>query len=256
LKKITKDYLFISLSLFILIILSWCYLFLMKNEMNPINMNNVINIFSMPMTGEWTLNDFVIMSLMWIVMMFAMMMPTTFSFLLIYHKMRNNMATAKNPKAELTILSFTYFLIWLTFSIIVCLFQLYLHNQDLVNMMGALNSNVLSGIMLILAGAFQFTSLKNSCLEKCRNPLTFIMGSKIDTLYDVSIIGFKNGIYCLLCCWALMLVLFVNGVMNLLWVVFITFAILSEKVLPFGHITSRFFGLVLVVWGVYLMLMY
>jgi len=122
----------------------------------------------------------------------------------------------------------------------------------MINMMGMLKYEIFAGIALICAGVFQFSGLKNACLEKCRNPLSFIMGRKINNLNDVVKLGLVHGIFCLGCCWALMLLLFVNGVMNLLWIVVLTVVVLAEKILPFEKLTSRFLGLVLVGWGAYL----
>jgi predicted metal-binding membrane protein len=118
--------------------------------------------------------------------------------------------------------------------------------------MGTFTNNKVAAITLIVAGLFQFSSFKNACLEKCKNPLYFIMGIKVNSNFDVIKIGLLHGLFCLGCCWALMLILFVNGVMNMLWVVVLTIAVLAEKILPFEKLTSRFFGLLLVLWGTYL----
>lgn len=254
--NISRDYLIILFSLILMTGLAWGYLFMMSHEMKmdmgSMQMTSQFNVFAMPMNGQWGINDFLVMSIMWIIMMFAMMAPSTFIFLFIFHSMRSNMSTVKNPKLELSILSFTYVLIWTGFSLFACCLQFILHNQGLVDFMGTLTNNILAGSTLIFAGLFQFSNLKNQCLEKCRNPLSFIMGKKIEGIKDVVSTGFKHGLFCLGCCWALMLILFVNGVMNLLWIVIITFAILAEKIIPFHKLTSRFFGTLLVLWGSFL----
>ena len=267
-KNLSKDFLIISISLLLLVILSWYYLYLMTLSMDApsmnmnmnmnmetemtINMDSSFNIFLMPMTGNWTMNDFIVMFLMWTIMMFAMMMPSTFIFLNIFEMMRSNMKSVKHPLLELYVISFAYILIWTIFSIFATFLQYYLHNADMINMIGTLKHEMFAGIFLICAGVFQFSNLKNACLEKCRNPLSFIMGRKINNLGDVAKLGLTHGIFCLGCCWALMLLLFINGVMNLLWIVVLTIAVLAEKILPFEKLTSRFFGVVLVVWGAYL----
>ena len=267
-----------------MISLAWIYLFVFANEMDmdmgPMNMNTDLNmnskdmdmssmeinndiekgtlnkfsLFAMPMSGNWTVNDFAVMNLMWIIMMFAMMFPSSLMFLFLFYSMRSNMAIVKNPKSEIVLLSLMYFSIWTLFSIAACYLQYIFHNYSAVNMMGAFTSNKAAAITLIGAGLFQFSSFKNACLEKCRNPLAFIMGIKINSNIDVLKIGLLHGLYCLGCCWALMLILFVNGVMNMLWVVILTIAVLSEKIIPFEKLTSRFFGLILVIWGSYLII--
>jgi len=262
--------------------LAWVYLFVFSNEMDmdmsSMDMNNDMNmdsqdmdmssmdmnndtnmyssnkfsLFAMPMDSNWTVNDFIVMNLMWIIMMFAMMFPSSLMFLFLFYSMRSNMAIVKNPKSEIVLLSLMYFFIWILFSMAACYLQYIFHNYSVVNMMGMFTSNKAAAITLIGAGLFQFSSFKDACLEKCRNPLAFIMGTKISSNFDVLKIGLLHGLYCLGCCWALMLILFVNGVMNMLWVVILTIAVLSEKIIPFEKLTSRFFGLILVFWGSYL----
>jgi len=229
----------------------------MSMDMQSMNMkSNVssINFLMMPMTGEWTKNDFIVMTVMWIVMMFAMMMPSTYLFLNLFRLMRSNMQTVTHPFIELILISFTYFIVWIVFSVIACIAQYFLHNYGVVDMMGTLQSHILSSITLLIAGIYQFTNLKQACLEKCKNPLSFIMGRTILNQKDVLILGFSHGLYCLGCCWTLMALLFVNGVMNLTWVVVLTVVILIEKLLPFEQLSSRFFGVLLVIWGLYLLI--
>ena len=122
-KNLSKDFLIISISLLLLVILSWYYLYLMTLSMDApsmsmnMNMDSSFNIFLMPMTGNWAMNDFIVMFLMWTIMMFAMMMPSTFIFLNIFEMMRSNMKSVKHPLLELYVISFAYILIWTIFSI-------------------------------------------------------------------------------------------------------------------------------------------
>tara|TARA_B100001057_G_scaffold138427_1_gene138096 strand:+ start:1159 stop:1995 length:837 start_codon:yes stop_codon:yes gene_type:complete len=271
------DFVITIISLSLLVGLAWYYLYLMathpsmslmsKHE-NPMtmsmdsnSMDNVMNeastsfnFFIMPMTGEWGTNDFIVMFIMWTVMMFAMMLPSTFIFLNIFRMMRSNMQTVKSPFLEMTVITITYFIIWIIFSILACTLQYYLHNNGVVDMMGALQNKIIAGIFLISAGIFQFSNLKNVCLEKCRNPLSFLMGQPIKGYANIAYLGLQHGLFCLGCCWVLMLLLFVNGVMNLLWVVAITVIVIAEKMLPFEKLSSRFLGFLLVSWGSYLIL--
>ena len=288
-KSNSSDFYIVIIPILIMVSLAWMYLFVFSNEMDmdmssmdmdmsSMDMNNDMNmdsqdmdmssmdmkndtnmdssnkfsLFAMPMDGNWTVNDFIVMNLMWIIMMFAMMFPSSLMFLFLFYSMRSNMAIVKNPKSEIVLLSLMYFSIWTLFSMAACYLQYIFHNYSVVNMMGMFTSNKAAAITLIGAGLFQFSSFKDACLEKCRNPLAFIMGTKISSNFDVLKIGLLHGLYCLGCCWALMLILFVNGVMNMLWVVILTIAVLSEKIIPFEKLTSRFFGLILVFWGSYL----
>ena len=184
--------------------------------------------------------------------MFAMMLPSTFIFLNVFRLMRSNMQITSSPLLEMIIISSTYFLIWIFFSLLACTLQYILHNSGVVDMMGAIQNKILAGLVLIGAGAFQFTSLKDTCLEKCRNPLSFIMSGPIKGYANVAYVGLQHGVFCLGCCWVLMLLLFVNGVMNLLWVAVLTIVVLIEKMLPYEKLSSRFLGFLLVGWGAYL----
>lgn len=224
------------------------------DSMNMNEKNSSINFLMMPMTGKWTINDFIVMFVMWTVMMLAMMLPSTFIFLNIFRMMRSNMQISSNIIIEMIVISFTYILIWTIFSLIACTLQYIFHNNGVVDMMGTLQNNILAGLFLVGAGAFQFTSLKDTCLEKCRNPLSFLMAGPIKGYGNVAYVGLKHGLFCLGCCWVLMLLLFVNGVMNLLWVVAITVIVLAEKMLPYEKLSSRFLGILLVGWGAYLIL--
>ena len=261
------EYLITLFALSVLAALAWYYLYMMASytpmsmnmeNKNPMTMSmdgtNTINFLMMPMTGEWGINDFIVMFVMWLIMMIAMMLPSTFIFLNIFRMMRSNMKSVSSPIIEMLIITLSYFVVWAVFSLIACIFQYFLHNNGVVDMMGTFQNKFIAGILLIGAGLFQFSSLKNACLEKCRNPLSFIMGRKIRGYTDVTYLGLQHGIFCLGCCWLLMLLLFVNGVMNLLWVVAITAIVLIEKMLPFEQLSSRFLGFLLVGWGSYLII--
>ena len=245
--KFSKDYLIVIIPIIFMIIGAWIYLDSMY--VKPMGTQKTFSLLAMPMIQIWTFNDFIVMALMWIVMMFAMMMPSTFNFLFIFSQMRLNMNTQRNPKTEIAILATTYFFLWTLFSIIAVSLQYALHNADLINMMGVIKNNNIAAILIIFAGFYQFTNLKSICLEKCRNPLSYIMGTKINSMGSIIKIGVSNGIFCIGCCWVLMLLLFVNGVMNLLWVLVITIAVHAEKIFPYGNIISKLFGISLLVWG-------
>jgi predicted metal-binding membrane protein len=111
---------------------------------------------------------------------------------------------------------------------------------------------VIGGILLIAAGIFQWTTIKDACLAHCRSPLGFLMSNWREGASGALAMGLKHGVYCLGCCWMLMVLLFVMGVMNLLWIVALTLVVLAEKVLPKGRMLSRALGVALVIWGAWL----
>jgi len=98
------------------------------------------------------------------------------------------------------------------------------------------------GVLLVLAGIYQFTPLKHACLRHCRSPLSFVLNRWRDGRTGAVAMGTEHGAYCLGCCWVLMLLLFVFGVMNLLWIAALTIAVLVEKAVPGGPLLARIAG--------------
>jgi len=118
--------------------------------------------------------------------------------------------------------------------------------------MMASTSPVLGGILLVAAGTYQWTPLKHACLSKCRSPLGFVLNEWREGRWGAFLMGLKHGAYCTGCCWSLMALLFVAGIMNLLWVGAIAGFILLEKVVPRGDRLGRVAGVVLVGWGAWM----
>jgi predicted metal-binding membrane protein len=105
-------------------------------------------------------------------------------------------------------------------------------------------SNILGGLVLVAAGLYQWTPFKDACLSHCRSPLDFIMkhGGFRRQITGALALGFRHGLYCIGCCWAVMALLFVGGVMNLLWIAALAALVLLENVMPFGRYIARFAG--------------
>jgi predicted metal-binding membrane protein len=114
-----------------------------------------------------------------------------------------------------------------------------------------LTSGLAGGIVLILAGLYEFSPLKSRCLSHCRSPLEWIAHYQRPGSLGALRMGMHHGLYCLGCCWMLMLLLFVGGVMNLLWVAVIAAVVLVEKLLPVGPMAAKLAGAALVLFGVY-----
>jgi predicted metal-binding membrane protein len=136
--------------------------------------------------------------------------------------------------------------VWAIFSVVVALAQAVLHAAAMLSSAMAATSPLLAGGLLAAAGVFQWTPLKRACLAACRSPLSFLMAGWREGRIGAFVMGLRHGLYCLGCCWVLMALLFVVGVMNLLWVAAIAVAILVEKVVPRGDLVGRLAGVVLV----------
>jgi predicted metal-binding membrane protein len=141
---------------------------------------------------------------------------------------------------------------WIGFSVLATVANWLLHiSGSMSSMMGNVAPEV-GGVLLIAAGAFQWTRLKNACLDHCRSPMSYLMQHWREGNSGAVLMGMHHGVYCLGCCWILMLLLFVLGVMNLPWVAVLTIVVLAEKTLPRGEILSRGLGILLVTWGAWL----
>jgi predicted metal-binding membrane protein len=143
-----------------------------------------------------------------------------------------------------------YLAAWTVFSLAATLLQWILHDGGLLNMQVAAESPIFGGLILVIAGAYQFTPWKNSCLHHCRTPMSFFLTEWRAGPGGAFRMGIKHGTYCAGCCWMLMALLFVGGVMNLLWVAGIAIYILIEKVAPAGKWVSRAVGAGMLVWGI------
>jgi predicted metal-binding membrane protein len=142
-------------------------------------------------------------------------------------------------------------LAWITFSFAATLGQWALERASLLTPIMAASSLVFGGTVLIAAGLYQWTPLKAACLSQCQAPITFILrhGGLRSTPTGSLNLGVRHGVYCVGCCWALMLLLFALGVMNLLWIAALAILIMLEKVIPFGRAVARLAGLLFIAGG-------
>ena len=128
--------------------------------------------------------------------------------------------------------------------------QWFLQQVSLLNPEMETTSNILGAVILILAGVFQFTPLQHACLNNCRSPIHFIQRNWKEGKQGALRMGMENGMYCLGCCWILMILLFVSGIMNLLWIALIALFVLLEKVLPAAKPLSFLAGAALIAYGI------
>ena len=143
-----------------------------------------------------------------------------------------------------------YVTVWVGFSACAALAQWGLHQRALLSPAMAASSPYLAGAILIAAGAYQLTPWKGACLTHCRSPLGFLMTNWRDGRLGALQMGVRHGAYCLGCCWALMCVLFVVGVMSLLWVAALTGFVLLEKIGPAGAAIARVAGAAMMIAGI------
>ena len=142
-----------------------------------------------------------------------------------------------------------YVLVWAAFALVAVGLQFGAEKAAVLSPMMEMTSTVLAGALLIAAGLYRWSSLKQACLRRCRSPLEFVMTQWREGVRGALVMGLKHGAYCLGCCWLLMLLLFVGGIMNLSWIAGLALFVLIEKTAPAGHWIGRAAGAGLIAWG-------
>jgi len=189
-------------------------------------------------------------------MMFGMMTPSAAPMILMYARVGRQTEPLGRPLAATVWFGTGYFLVWAAFSLLATLVQWALERTALLDSAMASTSNVLGGLLFVAVGSYQWTRLKDICLAECQTPFAFLIrhgGFRRDMAGCVTL-GLRHGAYCVGCCWALMTLLFVGGVMNLLWIVLLALLILLEKVTSFGRRIAPGAGVVFVAAGAWLLL--
>lgn len=225
--------------------LAWGYMFYLARDMNSMDM-------AMPQTQSWSAVDFGLMFVMWAVMMVAMMVPTAAPMILVFATVNRRRREQQRPFIPTGVFLLGYLVVWTGFAVLATLAQWGLHTAALLSSMMGSASPTVGGALLVAAGVFQWTQLKYSCLKNCRTPLGFLMSEWREGRDGALVMGLRHGLYCLGCCWILMGLLFVLGVMNLLWIAALAGFVLVEKVAPAGHWVSRLSGLLLIGWGAWI----
>ncbi|GAC1338458.1 MAG: DUF2182 domain-containing protein [Acetobacteraceae bacterium] len=186
---------------------------------------------------------------MWIVMMAAMMLPSAAPMILLYATIARRRREQGHAAVGAGLFTLGYGVVWASFGLAAALLQVWLAEAALLSPTMATTSVGLAGAVLIGAGLYQWSPLKQACLRRCQSPLEFLLGHWREGGAGAVRMGLLHGAVCLGCCWALMGVLFVGGVMNLLWVTGLAGLILVEKMAPPGAWLGRIAGAGLIVWG-------
>jgi predicted metal-binding membrane protein len=205
----------------------------------------------------WNAGYSAMVFLMWWLMMIAMMLPSATPLILIYHRVRRIGETeATNPDAlgQSWLFVSGYLLAWGGFSLVATILQALFERLSLLHpmMMWSLNETF-TAVLLILAGVYQWTPLKQKCLKHCRSPVDFLVRNWRGGPRGALWMGTHHGVYCLGCCWCLMGLLFAGGVMNLFWVVGLAVFVFLEKLLPAGLGFGRIAGSAMMASGLWLL---
>ena len=202
------------------------------------------------MTPEWDAPHLLLLWAMWTVMMAGMMLPSASPLVLLYgaSARRSGLATAGR---QIYALAGGYLFVWAVFSLVATAMQRGLAALLLVSPMMEASSSRVVAVLLLLAGVYQLTPIKDTCLRACRSPLGFLMSRWRDGVPGAFRMGIQHGIYCVGCCWALMLLLFAGGVMNLAVIAALSALVAFEKLVPLGLQTARIIGVLLIAAGLW-----
>jgi predicted metal-binding membrane protein len=243
-----RERVIVSACLVALVLLAWLYLLHMNATMVMSGMN--MPGMSMVNTQPWDATAVLLLFVMWTVMMVAMMAPSAAPMILTFLTVNQNRSAAQRRLMPTGIFLLGYLTVWTAYSAVATLAEWGLHRAALLSTTMSATSAALNGALLILAGLFQLTPIKRACLQGCRSPLSFLMSEWREGAAGVFIMGLRHGAYCVGCCWILMALLFVTGVMNLFWVAALALLVMAEKILPKGEIFASIAGIGLLVAGI------
>jgi predicted metal-binding membrane protein len=223
--------------------------------MDPFAMSGwSIGVAQPPAPGtSWAPSYWLIVLFMWAVMMVAMMLPSASPMVLLYARVvrkAEGKDGAPRPRTAIAAFASAYLTIWILFSLLAVLLQWGLERTGVMSAMMSLSPPLLAGALLIAAGLYQFAPLKAACLTHCRGPASFLARHWRPGVTGAWRMGLAHGAYCLGCCAVLMLLLFVGGVMNLVWIAGLTLLVAVEKLAPFGAALSKAMGAALIAGGV------
>jgi predicted metal-binding membrane protein len=239
-----RDGLVMAAALVALTLLAWLALLAGAGTgMDPVAMSGWLMPLALPpaLSSSWTPFYWLIAFLMWVVMMVAMMLPSASPTILLYARIvrRAGKGSDLNATISLAVFASAYLAVWSLFSLLAVILQWALEHLGAMSAMMSSRVELLSGGLLVAAGLYQLSPLKEACLTHCRGPAWFIAAHWRPGLVGAWRMGFAHGAYCVGCCAGLMLLLFVGGVMNLTWIAGLTLLVAIEKLAPFGPATAK-----------------
>jgi predicted metal-binding membrane protein len=209
----------------------------------------------MSASAPWQPIEFAFVFAMWVVMMIGMMTPSAAPMVLLYARVGRQAAMQRKPFAASGWFLGGYLLAWVAFALAATLAQWALERAALLTPMMEGAGEIFGSAVLVAAGLYQWTPLKDVCLQQCQAPWLFIQrhgGFRRDATGSLGL-GVRHGAYCVGCCWALMALLFVGGVMNVLWIAGIAIIVLMEKAVPVGRAIARIAGAGFLAGGAWLL---
>ena len=199
--------------------------------------------------AAWTAGYVVLMFFMWWAMMVAMMLPSATPMIFLFATVNRKQRARADPFVPTSVFAGAYLVTWGGFSLVAVGLQWTLQRLTWLSPMAVSTSSILGGLLLLAAGLYQLTPIKQACLRHCRHPITFLASHWRRGTAGAVRMGLEHGAYCVGCCWFLMGLLFVGGVMNLYWIAGLALLVLLEKTVPAGHWLGYATGVALAGWG-------
>jgi predicted metal-binding membrane protein len=258
-RALARDRRVIAAALAALVVLAWGYLLALSRQMGDAGMSaapmpgmpEMPGMPGMDATGA-SVPSFALTVLMWWTMMIGMMVPSAAPMILLFGNVQRRQLAAESPKLRVALFAAGYLAAWGAFSALAAAAQIALTRLALLAPLDLAVTTRLGALLVALAGVYQLTPLKNVCLRRCRSPAEFLSSHWRAGSAGALRMGVDHGLYCVGCCWLLMGLLFVVGIMNLLAVAAIAVFVLIEKLLPYGERTAQASGLALLLLAVYL----
>ncbi len=247
------DRLVVVSGLILVAVISWAYLLtgagmgMTAFEMTDMSMSAMDSAAMQP--AVWNASYAVLMFFMWWVMMVAMMLPSASPMVLLFALVNRRQREQGNPFVSTSVFAAGYLIAWGAFSAVATGLQWGFEQIGVLSSMMVSTSALFGGLMLVITGAYQLTPLKHACLRHCRSPMQFVSRHWRAGTGGALRMGLRHGGYCLACCWFLMGLLFVGGVMNLYWIAGLALFVLLEKTIPIGHWLGSLTGVGLILWG-------
>lgn len=217
--------------------------------MSAVQMTQSMKHMGPATTGNWSAIYTLTMFCMWWVMMVAMMLPSAAPVILLSTALNRRSQAERPPYGGAAAFTMGYLSAWAVFSLAAVTLQYLLEHAGMLSMHAESVNYLLTAGLLLVAGAWQLSPMKYACLNHCRSPVEFLTRFRRPGTFGALFMGTQHGLYCLGCCWFLMALLFVGGVMNLYWIVGLALFVFAEKVLVIGPCLGRIAGIALLVWG-------
>jgi predicted metal-binding membrane protein len=262
-RALRRDRWIVAGAIWVIVALAWSYLLWLAHdmEMGGMDMTGFRMIPAgigamLPATEPWSVIEFSYVFVMWTVMMVGMMAPSAAPMILMYARVGRQRMLEGKPFAATGWFASGYLLAWAGFSLAATFVQWGIERAAFLDSRMAVGSSLLGGIVLIAAGLYQWTPLKDACLSQCQTPFQFLMryGGFRGDLQGCLLLGLRHGGFCVGCCWVLMALLFVGGVMNVLWIALLALLVLLEKLTPIGRWIARAAGVACFAAGAWMLL--